>query len=83
MWLWLLMACGVTDPCEGLDLPVCPPACPTDAFAACGEPCDVEGEACGNNIGDGRTCLEGTWQCTVHAPLGTDETCNLVCLDEG
>jgi hypothetical protein len=38
----------------------------------------VEGEACGNNIGDGRVCTDGMWTCSIHAPLEPDE-CNRVC----
>ncbi|MFT6397590.1 MAG: hypothetical protein ACJAYU_002344 [Bradymonadia bacterium] len=66
------------DACTGEDLPACPSECPSDAFARCGEPCDVEtDEACGNNIGDSMECLDGAWACTIHAPLGMG--CNLVC----
>lgn len=65
------------DPCEGVDLPPCPPECPDQAPALCGQPCDMEGDACGNNIGDGMVCTGGTWQCSVHPPLGPG--CNLVC----
>ncbi|MBI2893583.1 MAG: hypothetical protein HYY06_08515 [Deltaproteobacteria bacterium] len=69
--------CG--DPCAGVDLPPCPPACPDEIFVRCGQRCETEGETCGNDIGDARTCLDGTWQCVVHPPLGTG--CNLVCRD--
>lgn len=90
-WLMALLACSggeemvardsATDtagPCAALDLPVCPPECPVDAFAECGLPCPTEGEACGNSIGDGRVCQDGVWACTVHAPL-EPEGCNQVC----
>ncbi len=63
--------------CEGVTLPPCPEACPDDWAASCGLACDEEGETCGNEIGDGRVCTDGLWQCSVHAPLGTG--CNLVC----
>jgi hypothetical protein len=66
------------DPCFGIPLPSCPPACPADYSQHCGEPCAVEGETCGNNIGDGRTCVEGRWACLIHPPLSPDH-CNLVC----
>ena len=66
------------DPCADLDLPECPPECPDDYASSCGEPCDTEGDACGNNIGDGRECVDGMWQCSVHAPLEPDG-CNSVC----
>jgi hypothetical protein len=66
------------DPCEGVDLPACPPACDPETFpGGCGEPCEPEGAACGNNIGDGMQCVGGAWACTVHPPLG--EGCNLIC----
>lgn len=68
----------IEDPCAGIDLPACPGECPPDNFPdSCGMPCDVEGAACGNNIGDGMVCTGGIWACTVHPPLG--EGCNLVC----
>lgn len=67
-----------TDPCAGLDLPPCPPECPTGWGETCGTACEVEGETCGNSIGDGRSCTDGQWACTVHAPL-EPEGCNLVC----
>jgi hypothetical protein len=63
--------------CQGADLPPCPPACPADYAQSCGLPCDSEGEACGNEIGDGMSCSDGIWSCAVHAPLGTG--CNWVC----
>jgi hypothetical protein len=63
--------------CQAADLPPCPPECPTDYAASCGLPCDVEGEACGNEIGDGMQCHSGIWSCSVHAPLGMG--CNWVC----
>ena len=66
------------DPCADLDLPECPAECPEDYASTCGEPCDIEGEECGNSIGDGRVCVEGTYQCSVHAPLEQDG-CNSVC----
>jgi hypothetical protein len=66
------------DPCAGKELPVCPPACPTGFTSSCGEPCETEGESCGNAIGDGRSCADGRWQCSVHAPL-TPDGCNRVC----
>ncbi len=80
--LVLLTACfdskpDTAHPCEGVELPPCPDACPDDYAATCGEPCEVEGEVCGNEIGDGRECSSGTYTCSVHAPLG--EGCNLVC----
>ena len=68
----------VDDPCEGIDLPACPPACdPNEWPALCGQPCADEGAACGNNIGDGMVCSGGQWGCAVHPPLGLG--CNLVC----
>lgn len=77
----LLTACfdpGETgEYCQAAELPPCPAECPTDYAASCGEPCEIEGEACGNEIGDGRECLEGTWSCSVHAPLGMG--CNWIC----
>lgn len=66
------------DPCADLNLPECPPECPDDWSASCGEPCGEDDEACGNNIGDGRECIDGQWQCEVHAPLGPDE-CVQIC----
>jgi len=82
----LATACGSdaavddsADPCAALDLPECPEECPPDAFAVCGESCETEGEVCGNNIGDGRECIDGIWECSVHAPLGGPGECNLVC----
>ena len=68
------------DPCASLDLPTCPEECPEGWGEECGQPCDVEGEECGNDIGDGRSCVDGVWSCTVHAPL-EPEGCNLVCID--
>jgi hypothetical protein len=65
------------DPCAGVELPACPPACADDATSRCGQACDAEGEACGNEIGDGMVCQGGTWSCIVHAPLGPG--CNAVC----
>ena len=68
------------EDCDGVELPECPAECPVDYLATCGEPCDLDAEECGNNIGDGRICLDEIWQCTVHAPLGGPGVCNLVCL---
>ena len=65
----------VDDPCAGVELPPCPGECPPGDF--CGMACEVEGSKCGNNIGDGMECIDGTWMCTVHPPLGPG--CNLVC----
>ncbi len=75
-WACTGMAC-LPDPCEGVELPACPAACPDNFGVECGQPCDVEGETCGNEIGDGRTCQDGVWQCTVHPPLGMG--CNRIC----
>lgn len=84
--LVVLTACGSgtsnddsADPCAAADLDVCPEECPEDYASECGESCEAEGEVCGNDIGDGRECLDGIWQCTVHAPLGGPGECNLVC----
>ncbi len=56
----------------------CPGECPPEQFPAdCGAPCQDEGAACGNNIGDGMVCSGGQWGCAVHPPLGLG--CNLVC----
>ena len=79
----LVMALGcdvVDDPCAEVELPTCPAECPEDYASTCGEPCseEEEGEECGNSIGDGRTCQDGVWSCTVHAPLEA-EGCNWVC----
>lgn len=68
---------GGADPCAGVELPACPTACPADAMDRCGQPCETEGERCGNNVGDGMGCEAGTWRCVVHAPLGPG--CNLAC----
>lgn len=66
------------DPCAGLVLPSCPEECPEDFASTCGEPCEADEADCGNSIGDGRTCVDGSWSCTVHAPLEPD-ACNWVC----
>ncbi len=63
------------DPCEGVELPACPPACSPEVMPGMG--CSEEGERCGNDIGDGCQCAGGLWQCAVHPPLGMG--CNLVC----
>jgi Cys-rich repeat protein len=46
-------------------------------FTRCGEPCGDEGARCGNEIGDGMSCVGGVWMCVVHPPLGPG--CNRVC----
>lgn len=66
------------DPCAGLDLPECPPECPEDWSASCGEPCEEEDQACGNTLGDGRECIDSQWECSVHSPLDPGE-CSDVC----
>ncbi len=66
------------DVCAGISLAACPDECPEDWAATCGEPCETDGETCGNDLGDGRACVGGTWSCTVHAPLEPGG-CNLVC----
>lgn len=67
------------DPCAGVELPPCPEACAPERADKCGQPCDpAVDKPCGNNIGDGMTCVEGTWACTVHAPLAPTG-CNLTC----
>ena len=66
------------DLCSGIELPECPAECPEDYTSTCGEECETEGEECGNDIGDGRICTNGIWQCSVHSPLEPDQ-CNLVC----
>lgn len=79
--LVLLVACSESADtgayCEAADLPPCPPECPIDYADSCGQACDVEAEACGNEIGDGMECVDGVWSCSVHAPLGTG--CNWIC----
>lgn len=65
------------DPCEGVELPACPPACPADAAARCGQPCTQDGEACGDELGDGQKCQGGAWTCSVHPPAGPG--CDKVC----
>jgi len=90
IWLLILLSMMACEPeeettpsqeelCAELDLPDCPEECPEDFMSVCGQSCEVEGEACGNNIGDGRECLDGVWECASHAPLSEDG-CNLVCL---
>ena len=83
----ILLACtGAEDtidtsaehPCDDVELPDCPPECPDDYAQSCGEPCEDEGDACSNNIGDGRECVNGVWTCSEHAPLEA-EGCNWVC----
>lgn len=67
------------DPCAGVELPPCPPACEESQAGRCGQPCAPGADlACGNNIGDGMQCVDGTWQCSVHAPL-SPTGCNLTC----
>ena len=78
-----LFACGTdvadsADPCATIMHVECPPECPEDYASSCGEACDIEGEACGNEIGDGRVCTDGVWTCSVHSPLEPGE-CNIVC----
>jgi len=66
------------DACTGVPLPACPPPCADGAFAACGEACDPAADVdCGNEIGDGMTCADGMWACSVHPPLG--DRCNAIC----
>lgn len=75
-----LVACNdAEDYCAGIELPECPEECPDDYASTCGEPCETDGEACGNSIGDGRVCVDGMYTCSVHAPLEADE-CNKVCM---
>jgi hypothetical protein len=64
------------DPCAGMDLPLCD-LCPAARGTLCGAPCETPGQSCSNEIGDGMDCVDGTWQCAVHPPLGMG--CNLVC----
>ena len=85
MFLFMIfLACSekelseTADPCADLDLPECPEECPDDYASTCGEPCETEGEECGNSIGDGRVCVDGVYQCSVHAPLEA-EGCNSIC----
>ena len=74
----MLCTTFIADPCKDVELPACPGECPPEQFPAdCGAPCQDEGAACGNNIGDGMVCTGGAWACSVHPPLG--EGCNLVC----
>jgi hypothetical protein len=66
------------DACTGVELPACPPVCEDGAFSRCGTACDAATDAaCGNDIGDGMQCVGGSWQCTVHPPLGPG--CNAIC----
>ena len=83
----ILLACGDAEdkidtsaghPCDDVELPDCPPECPDDYAQSCGEPCNEEGDACGNDIGDGRECVDGIWACSEHAPLEPDG-CNWIC----
>lgn len=65
-------------PCADVELPPCPADCELGAFERCGSACDPATDAaCGNEIGDGMECVGGSWQCTIHPPLGMG--CNLVC----
>lgn len=67
---------GTADPCADVELPLCD-FCPDSMATLCGLPCETEGQACSNDIGDGMQCAGGQWECAVHPPLG--EGCNLVC----
>ena len=67
---------GTADPCADVELPLCD-FCPDSMATLCGLPCESEGQACSNDIGDGMQCSGGQWECIVHPPLG--EGCNLVC----
>ena len=67
---------GTGDPCAGVELPLCD-YCPAAMATLCGLPCEMEGQTCGNEIGDGMQCAGGQWECVVHPPLG--EGCNEVC----
>jgi hypothetical protein len=57
------------DSCAGVVRPDCTRICAPAAFELCGTPCANEGEACGNALGDGMRCVDGSWRCTVHPPL--------------
>jgi hypothetical protein len=32
------------DPCDGVELPACPPECPQDGMSRCGQACEQEGD---------------------------------------
>lgn len=68
------------DPCDGVELEPCT-ACPADWAESCGESCTEGNESCSNHIGDGRACVDGVWECSVHAPLEPD-ACDLVCEEQ-
>ena len=67
------------DYCADVVLPECPEACPEDWSLSCGEPCTESDTSCGNDIGDGRSCIDGRWTCNTHGPL-EPYVCNKVCM---
>ncbi|HWB74452.1 MAG TPA: hypothetical protein VG755_05845, partial [Nannocystaceae bacterium] len=71
---------GSNDPCAGMRLPACPPACELDGESPCGMACDLEvdeGYTCGDEYGAGMTCRAGVWVC-FDPPLYPGE-CTMVC----
>lgn len=65
------------DPCEGVQLPPCPPQC-QGGFDIAGQPCDPGNQCTVSAVGDECSCgQDAHWTCSVHPPLGMG--CNLTC----
>ena len=62
------------DPCEGAELPDCPPTCP-DGLVEGGD-CDTD-LSCGDDQGTACVCTDGAWRCETTAP--PVEGCALHC----
>lgn len=66
---------GCQDPCEGVELPTCPMACPQrDPQGAACQPWE---ESCGDPEGLRCTCQEGAWACQTLSPQ--HEACLATC----
>ncbi len=66
------MACA----CTGVVLPTCPPRC-DGGFELAGEDCLPDEHCVISTVGDECACLDLTWACSVHPPLG--QGCNQTC----
>jgi hypothetical protein len=69
-----------TDPCESVDLPLCPDECPGTQVEVANTACSDEGAVCGNELGDGCECIDGRWACSVTSEASADPgECALAC----
>ena len=83
LFLMILVGCGNTtesDPCDGLELPICELAeCPEDYQDTHGDACSENDVDCTTGTGTGRVCVDGVWS-ALEPNHGEPGECNIECV---